>query len=252
MPDVTISDLTAGTTLELTDLFESEITGSHSRKQTTADLRGMGLVNVTTSAVQTDVSPDSKTILVTSGGTGTEIINITSPTLDIGGGFNAAYLWTRVNIVLVAQGDSGDVVQIKADGNATVDNLEPYPNLSWSATTSILLDYVGAAVSIVWNGYQWRIDWQFTGDNFSDTHTTQDISIIAASSTEGVGGSARNIRLQGGHDAGSAIGGNVVLAAGSSSDGAPGNVIIEAIPTSNPGVAGAVWSNLGVLTISAG
>ena len=30
------------------------------------------------------------------------------------------------------------------------------------------------------------------------------------------------------------------------------NLVITGIPTSNPGVAGALWSNSGVLTISAG
>lgn len=41
--------------------------------------------------------------------------------------------------------------------------------------------------------------------------------------------------------------GNAVLTAN-----AAGRVIVTGLPTSNPNVAGALWSNSGVLTVSAG
>jgi hypothetical protein len=47
-------------------------------------------------------------------------------------------------------------------------------------------------------------------------------------------------------------GGKLTIAGASFSVDASGNIIVTGLPTANPAVAGALYSNAGVLTISAG
>ena len=70
--------------------------------------------------------------------------------------------------------------------------------------------------------------------------------------TSGRGAVAGHVRLTA-SQANDGDGGNVVLTPGAGANGGSnGNVIVNALPTADPHVANALWSNAGVLTISAG
>lgn len=48
------------------------------------------------------------------------------------------------------------------------------------------------------------------------------------------------------------VGGSLVIGDVTISTDAAGNLIFTGLPTANPSVAGALWSNVGVVTVSAG
>lgn len=79
------------------------------------------------------------------------------------------------------------------------------------------------------------------GDNNDATHTGGNAELLAGGGN--VGG---NVNIKSG--SGLTTNGDIILTILSGA-GTPGNLKLVNIPTSNPGVSGAVWSNAGVLTI---
>jgi len=102
--------------------------------------------------------------------------------------------------------------------------------------------------------------------SFSLTHgarisdiAAKDFSITGApawaSATTNIIGGSLNLTAGAGASAssGEANGGNVTIRGGTGyGTGRNGLIIMDNLPTSNPGVAGALWNNLGVLSVSAG
>lgn len=226
MANVTIPDLAAGVTPTLSDPFES-VQSSTSVRQSMAALRGVAATAVTTGASPVDVNYDAKLVYITTGGTaGQEVINLTVPPFDIGTYYNATNLAQRVTFVLVSLTDPADTVKVTVNGSDSAtfygESLQYYGIYGYD---TIVLDFLSAAVSFVWDGTQFALDLYYAGNNLSGTYDYQNITLQPRGATK-----------------------NIVLDLSQSN----GNLRFVNIPTSDPAVVGAVWSNLGVLTISSG
>jgi hypothetical protein len=235
MANVTIPNLPPGVTPTLSDPFES-VQSATSVRQTMAAVRGTAATAVTTGASPVDVNYDAKLVYITTGGTGAEeVINLTIPPFNIGTYYNAENIAQRVTFVLVALTDPGDSVRVTINGSDGApffqEALSYYGVYGYD---TIILDFLSASVSLVWDGTQFALDLYYAGNNFSGTYDTRDITLTTAVTSPG-----KKVRLQGGS-------GGLVF------DQGTGPWTIENIPTSDPGVAGQVWSNLGILTISSG
>lgn len=76
--------------------------------------------------------------------------------------------------------------------------------------------------------------------------TGGDTNILAGESDSGAGG---NTNISGGYsDSGAA--GNVIITPGETNTGTQGQIIINLLPTSDPGISGALWNSAGTLKIS--
>ena len=91
---------------------------------------------------------------------------------------------------------------------------------------------------------------QLTGGVGGDVNITSGTGGTGANDTGGNGGDVNVLSGTGGTGGTAGNGGNVNIDAGTGDT--DGNIIMGSLPTSNPVVAGALWSNSGVLTVSAG
>ncbi len=89
-----------------------------------------------------------------------------------------------------------------------------------------------------------------TGDFAAAPMHVRGGAALPGASTNVDGG---DLNLVGGASAtGSGNGGDVVIQGGATTAGSVGNIIMDTLPTADPTVAGALWNNSGVLTVSAG
>jgi hypothetical protein len=222
MTDTTIANIPIEqVVLDNTDWFEGQKQGGDSFKAHVQGLRGLGGVNITTSAVSQDVGPEPQVVYITTGGTGgEELINIVTPTLD-GNGYNTNYLGSRVFVVLAVQTDPADTVTITIDGGASCPLLVPI----WSSGpyglirqySSVTLNAVGDTIMFRWDGAHWYIDGSvgsFTGTPTSNVNI-QPLDGAGAYLAGGDGTPGGDLNLTGGiTTTGAAVGGSVVISAG--------------------------------------
>jgi hypothetical protein len=188
MTDTTIANIPIEqVVIANTDWFEGQKQGGDSFKAHVQGLRGLGGVNITTSAVSQDVGPEPQVVYITTGGTGgEELINIVTPTLD-GNGYNTNYLGSRVFVVLAVQTDPADTVTITIDGGASCPLLVPIWSSGVTFQSSSILDFVGASICFVWCADAYQIDSAATDRSFNRTFRADDVSIGPEVPTTGAG-----------------------------------------------------------------
>jgi len=204
-------------------------------------------VPITTGSSPVTADPMVQVYAVTSGGTGgEETIYVPMPELPLDDYANGELVGRRMIFFLQTQTNPADAVHITLDNNP-VNAVYANPNqLGRSQMYSLVIDFVGAMVALVWCGYQWKYDNSITSNN--------DDSIPAPNSLNfelppGVADSkAPSITFSAGNATGSGEGGDVTFRAGAGG----GNIVMDTLPSVDPGVAGALWLDSGTLKISAG
>ena len=269
MADVKISAETTASALtgvELLPLVQSNA----NRKTTARSIAYLARLTdaIVTGAAPTNYTPDfnvTETVLqVTSGGTGAEILNIVNPPVDGVNGDAYELAGYAINIIYRTQGAGGDAVQIKAGGATSIAFLAKYLRGQSLQNSSVLLNYIASTVRLVWDGWQYNIDWLCSEQDFSYDPADLTFStallganpsvapagispgtavLQAVAATSGfnggqvsvVGGacadSAHNgggIYITPGAHSSTGAGGEIVLTGGTSSGGAGGNVQITA------------------------
>jgi hypothetical protein len=279
MTDTTIADIpTEKVVLDNTEWFEGQ-DGGGSFKSHVGSIRGVGAVAVTASvddAVDVGPYPQLALVTTTGDGSGVDQINIVNPTLD-GSGRNSSLIGQAIIVTLQTLTDPADYVNITVAGSANVRarNIPvpasgPYGLIR--QYSSVTLNAVGDTIMFRWDGAHWYIDGSvgsFTGTPTSNVNI-QPLDGAGAYLAGGDGTPGGDLNLTGGiTTTGAAVGGSVVIRAGSNNDaGNGGNVTIDgggglangyilvgsivALPTADPHVANALWNNSGILTISAG
>lgn len=265
--------------LDNTEWFEGE-DGLGSFKSRIQSIRGTGVVNVTTSAVVTEVGPEPQLVIITTSGSGAgdDAIDVALPPVD-GNGFNGERIGQQIILLLSALTDPGDVVRVTLGGNVGVVALQAAPYHSW---TNVVLLSMGASIVFTWSGYNWCVDLDITpADSVRGILQPDDFLSHAPGGTD-LGGAkyyiyggdstgaaaAGNAGVKGGRAFDSGAGGRVDVLGGDSGSGAGGSVFIDAgsggtdgliilgsnvpLPTADPHEAGALWNNGGALHISAG
>lgn len=290
MANVTISDLDPlSPPMTGTEVMEIEREGV-SYQVTAGDVAQAppAATAITSGADPVELDPLVLMYAVTTGGTGgIEILNLPNPTVDVNE-VNLSFIGRRMVIYLATQTDPGDIVRITVDGSTeaqlfnstTIDGIGSY--------TAIGMSFEGSAAAFIWTSYEWVLHTEAVGFNHDYTpHDTRLVSVNGGDAT--ATGSAQPTTIRGGlgnadHTAGGAVnvtgglslgtdkGGIVTLRGGNSKDGESGDVVIRAgdpnvnggstgtrgnvkiigLPTSDPGVLGALWNNAGNLKISAG
>lgn len=224
MTDTTIADIAMEkTVIDNTDWFEGQEDGGDSFKAHIAGIRGLGVFPVTTSGVSQNVDPKSKVVRITSGGTaGLELINLTAPPLNENG-INTDYLGSRVYFVLDTQTNPSDVVKIKNDGVDFCRLLVPETVDSITRYNTVLLNFAGACVCMVWVADGWKLDSAATDGSFNGAYRVDPISIMPVAVT---GTAGKDVGIDPG--AGDTVG-KVKLGA------------LNPLPTTDPLVYGQLW-----------
>jgi hypothetical protein len=95
---------------------------------------------------------------VTSGGTaGNETINIPNPTVDANG-YNTDYQGRRVIVYVETLTDPADVLNVTYDGSS-VNPINDIDGTLRGRLNPSVLDYAGASLVSVWQGYNWACDY---------------------------------------------------------------------------------------------
>lgn len=285
MTDKTIPDLDAGTTLTGSEPIET-VQGGASVRTTTGEIAGSkSVININSSGMSQDISPITKIVLITSGGSaGTELVNLLNPDLDLDGFVNANSVGNTVVFALVALTNPDDKVKIT---NNSADNVYIYggpQNGGLQYMQNVVLDYVGACARFIWCADEWKLDYdatdgEFDGDSFYGAATLHGINsngirsaepsiisggngdaggVLPASYVGLLGGASAGINnggdisINAGIASGTGIGGNIIIDAGTGID-ENGNILVGAntpLPIIDPGISGAVWSRNGALLLS--
>jgi len=192
--------------------------------------------------------------LITTGGTaGTEIIDLQNPDLPLAGFMNPYIVGQRCVFALGTQTDPGDVVQITAAGETSIDCYPPNPAAPRSSVQDgAILDYEGACVCFVWCGDVWQIDAGLTELNFSSNFGAGAVSLSTLGAAQAaVGGQTVLIATFDG-SSGNDPGGDITLQLGAGSGAGRQGSLSGGLPTADPHVAGVWWSDAGTVKISAG
>jgi hypothetical protein len=227
--------------------------------------------SITTGASPVDADPTVRLYDVTSGGSGgAEVINLLDPELDDNGA-NLGMAGARVFFRLVAKTDPADAITFIVGGQDFFYQVQGSAEYSPSQLGQLSLANVGQMVCFVWCGDYWYIDVaivdfspNYTGISESRFASENSIRFVAGNATED-GNQGFSINFQGGHGAGElGNGGDITFTPGSRggfrSDGDlilnrginGGSIKARNLPTSDPGIADALWNDNGVLKISAG
>lgn len=246
MAEIKISALPPGVTPKLDGLVAGVQQGPPRKtvKQTIAQMRGVEAVALTTTPAVTNLDPVSSIYFVTTDGSaGETVINLTNPAAEFGG-YNSTYLGTRITLFLVGLTDPADTVRVTlggVDGGNILELVNPYLNLSSYST--VLLDFLGAAVSYVWTGYFYSIDVNGGGNNFDGLASYAPINF----SQIFVGGGLQQISFD------SVNGPTLINPTGTGEvqiSPTGGRIIMATLPIADPGVPGALWNSAGTLKIS--
>jgi hypothetical protein len=206
---------------------------------------------LTTGASPVTVEVGPRLYEVTSGGTGgSESIVIPMPDLPIDAFVNDRLIGLRITFCMVAQTDPADVVTITIDGSSTINAAAPIGILPQSFP-SVRLNFVGATASFVWANDVWLLDSAYSDGDFDVAPPPgHKLRIVAGPDTSG-GGGTLSLEGSAANQSGQQ-GGDIEIKPGPGNGARDGLVIVSLLPTSDPSVAGALWNNSGVLTVSAG
>jgi hypothetical protein len=168
MADKKISALTAAGTLDGTELVPVVQSGS-TVKTTTAAIAALGgggnttvTQAITSGAAPVDVTlPSDDTwrslvVSATSGNTGgTETINVPNPTLDANN-YNGKFIGRNVVVQLQTQAGGSDTPVVTINGGDQIVALgSDGQSVGNFDSNHAVIDYEGAFVTFVWQGYQW-------------------------------------------------------------------------------------------------
>lgn len=173
---------------------------------------------ITTGAAPITLDPLVRVYKCTTGGTGgIEVVDLPDFDLTDGGGtVNIENIGARVVIALDVQTDPADVVKVTVNGSGDDIDLLGVFRLGHlrfgSVSGGIILDYPGAAVSLIWCANQWQIEVDQNGFNYTSSHI--DTVEIIMNAGQHIGGTGQPITLGGGTGDSTHAGGEVRAIAG--------------------------------------
>lgn len=195
---------------------------------------------LTTGSSSLSLDGVSRLYAITTGGTGgVEVVDIQDPDLPVDGSYNPGLIGMRLTLYVAVQTDPADVVKVLRSGNPF---FFVYPSTTLrnsflqQTNNGIILDYVGAMAQLVWCGDRWEFDVAITQNNDNSTFASAN-NPFKVTTADATNGNVADVTIGPGAHSGT---------------GSAGNLKVQNIPTADPHVAGAVWNNSGVLTVSAG
>lgn len=205
----------------------------------------------------TPVTPDPTVPLyavTTSGSGGQEFIFLNKVALDAHG-VNQQFVGQRIGFYFTVKTNPADYVSISTTNNTVFPSSTEFypPHQVWNLGGDELPLYnVGNSIWFIWTGTEWQLDYAVEGDNantgvnFVAASTFLQPDAISTGSAKGA-----DIILRGGDNFDLGNGGDFQIDAGRGV--ANGHVLIGtnvALPTSDPGVAGAIWDKNKTLVLS--